>query len=312
MTLAEYPFESRFVVIDGQRIHYVDEGAGETLLFLHGNPTWSYLYRHQIADLRRDHRCVALDHLGFGFSDKPRRGDYSMRAHIMRLGSFVDRLGLGDVTLVVQDWGGVIGLGWAVRHKARVKRLVIMNTAAFAPRGVRELAGIRPLPRGLLLLWPLKLPGVGELVVQGLNGFVRWLIPAGVHHREALALDGYLAPSSTWASRRAHLASVRQIPLGPAHPTRRLLLEIGWELDGWTVPTQLVWGMRDPVFVPWFLDEFERRLPNHAPSVRIDDASHFVPDDAAARVTAAIRTFVADTPAAVDGVLRAVTFGGEP
>ena len=312
MSWASYPFESRFLMVDGQRLHYVDEGEGETLLFLHGNPTWSYLYRHQIAELRRDHRCIAVDHLGYGFSDKPRRADYSMRAHIMRLGLFIDRLELKDITLVVQDWGGVIGLGWAVRNKARVKRLVIMNTTGFAPRRLRDL---RPLPRGLLLLYPLKIPGLGELLVQGLNGFARWLVPLGIHHRERLTADemsGYLEPYASWKSRRAHLASVRQIPLLPTHPTHRLLQEIGWELDGWQVPTQLIWGMRDPVFVPWFLEEFERRLPNHADSVRIEDASHFLQDDVPERVTETIRHFVADTPVAVAGKLRTVSFGGQP
>ncbi len=312
MPWASYPFESRFVMIDGQRLHYIDEGSGETILFLHGNPTWSYLYRHQIADLRRDHRCVALDLLGYGFSDKPRRGDYSMRAHIMRLGLFIDRLELDDLTLVGQDWGGIIGLGWAVRHKPRVKRLVIMNTTGFAPQRLRDL---RPPPLGLLLLYTLKIPGLGELLVQGLNGFARFLLPLGIHHRERLTpeeMRGYLEPYPSWRSRRAHLESARQIPLLPGHPTRRLLQEIGWELDGWQVPTQLIWGMRDPVFVPWFLEEFERRLPNHARSVRIDDASHFLQDDAPEKVTQAIRSFVDQTDAAVAHNVKTIRFGGEP
>jgi haloalkane dehalogenase len=299
MSYDAYPFESRFVSIDGQRIHYVDHGAGEPILMLHGNPTWSYLYRHLICDLGRDYRCLAPDHLGFGFSEKPRRGDYGMRAHIMRLGSFVDRLELGDLTLVVQDWGGIIGLGWAVRHKARVKRLVVLNTAGFVPVGRGRFARLRPLPWGLLLLWPLKIPVVGELFVQGMNGFVERLLPLGISHRERLtpeAMRGYRDPYRSYGSRRALLASVRQIPIGPGHPTWRLLQEIGHELDGWTVPTQIVWGMRDPVFVPWFLDEFERRLPNHLATVRLERASHFLPDDEPEPIIAAIRRLMTTRP----------------
>jgi cis-3-alkyl-4-acyloxetan-2-one decarboxylase len=299
MTYESYPFESRFVTVDGQRMHYVDEGRGETVLLLHGNPTWSYLYRHIIGDLAKDHRCVAPDHVGFGFSDKPRNADYSMRAHIMRLGSFVDRLGLEDVTLVVQDWGGIIGLGWAVRNMPRVRRLVVMNTTGFVPDDRAGFARMRPLPWGLLLLWSLKVPVLGEAFVQGANGFARYLVPLGIHHFERLSpevMQGYLDPYPTWSSRRAHLEAVRQVPLSPRHPTWRLLEEIGAELDGWNVPTQLVWGMRDPVFVPWFLEEFERRLPNHAPTVRIDDASHFLQDDRPDIVTDTIRGFVRSTP----------------
>jgi cis-3-alkyl-4-acyloxetan-2-one decarboxylase len=297
----DYPFESHFVTVDGQRMHYVDEGQGETLLLLHGNPTWSYLYRHIIKDLSPSYRCVAPDHLGFGYSAKPSNADYSMRAHIMRLDAFVEKLGLEDVTLVVQDWGGVIGLGWAVRHKAKIRRLVIMNTTGFVPQERLGFAKLRPPPWGLLLLWSLKVPVLGELFVQGYNGFARHLVPLGIHHRERLTdevMEGYLDPYPTWSSRRAHLEAVRQVPMGRRHPTWRLLQEIGAELEGWTVPTQLVWGMRDPVFVPWFLEEFERRLPNHAPSVRIDDASHFLQDDRPDVITGTMRAFMTRTPAA--------------
>ena len=300
MTHPDFPFESRFVSVDGQRLHYVDEGRGEPILMLHGNPTWSYLYRHFIRDVRGDFRCLALDHLGYGYSEKPPHGDYSMRAHIMRLQGVVSKLGLKDLTLVVQDWGGIIGLGWAARNKHLVKRLVIMNTTGFPLPSRRTLLEMKPKPWGLLMLYPLKLPGLGEAFVQGANGFVKGLLPAGIHHRERLdsaAMRGYLDPYPTWGSRRAHLASVRQIPLSPRHPTWRLLQEIGAELDGWTVPTQLVWGMRDPVFVPWFLEEFERRLPNHEPSVKIDDASHFLQDDRPDLVVPVIRDFMHKTTA---------------
>jgi len=295
VTYPGYAFKSHFLVVDGQRIHYVDEGAGEPILMLHGNPTWSYLYRYLIRDLSSDYRCIAPDHLGFGYSDKPRHGDYGMRAHIMRLDAFVARLDLHDVTLVVQDWGGIIGLGWAVRHKERVKRLVILNTAGFAAPGRMAMLRMHPRPWGLLFLQALKIPLLGEIFVQGMNGFVRKLLPAGFVHKERLTpevMEGYLAPYPTWGSRRAHLASVRQIPFARRHPTWRLLQEIGAEIDGWEVPAQIIWGMRDPVFVPWFLEEFERRLPNHAPTVRIDDAGHFLPDDAPAPIITAIRGFM--------------------
>jgi haloalkane dehalogenase len=294
-----YDFESRTIQVDGHRLHYLDEGRGETVLLLHGNPTWSYLYRHQIRGLRNEYRCLAPDHLGFGFSDKPRKADYSTRAHIMRLDLFVSKLGLKEITLVVQDWGGIIGLGWAARHKHLIRRLVILNTTGFMPDAPRELLRARPLPWGLLMLWPLKIPVAGELFVQGLNGFARYLVPLAIHHKERMSpevMHGYLDPYPTWGSRRAHLKSVRQIPMRPTHPTWQLLRETGEELTGWEVPTQLIWGMKDPVFVPWFLQEFERRLPNHAPSLRIEDASHFLQDDTPRVITDRIREFLKSTP----------------
>jgi haloalkane dehalogenase len=295
MLYDHYDFESRYQVVDGYRIHYVDEGKGETLLMVHGNPTWSYLYRHFIRDLRSDYRCIALDHLGFGYSDKPWLADYSMRAHIMRLKSFVDQLGLKDITFVGQDWGGIIGLGWAVYHKHLVKRLVILNTAGFAPV-FREMAKRKgPVPWAFPMLWALKIPILGEIFVQGLNGFAKYLIPLATYHRERLTpevMRGYLEPYPTWGSRRAHLKSVRQIPMLPTHPTWQLLRDIGMNLRGWPVPTQIIWGMKDPVFVPWFADKFEELLPNHRPTLRIPDASHFLQDDTPAPIIAKIREFL--------------------
>ncbi|HEX7480377.1 MAG TPA: alpha/beta fold hydrolase [Polyangiales bacterium] len=295
MENTNFAFASNFTTVCGHRMHYVDEGRGETLLFLHGNPTSTYLYRHLIAGLRDKFRCVALDHLGFGQSDKPAHADYSMRAHVMRLEAFIQETGLRDVTLVVQDWGGIIGLSWAVRNKALVKRLVVMNTAGFIPQTPEDFRQLKPLPWGFLLLWSLRIPILGELFVQGLNGFARWLVPLGIEHRERLTpevMRGYLDPYPTWGSRRAHLASVRQVPMTPRDSAWQLLVETGAELTGWQVPTQIIWGMRDPVFVPWFCDEFERRLPNHAPTLRIPDANHFLQDDTPAPIIETIERFL--------------------
>lgn len=293
-----YDFDSHIVEIDGYRLHYVDEGAGEIVLFLHGNPTWSYLYRHQIRGLRDSYRCIAPDHLGFGFSDKPRRADYRMSAHIARLNQLVSQLGLSDITLVVQDWGGIIGLSWAVDHKDLVRRLVILNTTAFFPRSRSEMLRIRPLPYAIPMLWLLKIPGLGELFVQGLNGFAR-LVVFTTSHKERMTREviaGYLDPYPTWGSRRAHLKSVRQIPMRTNGSIARLLRETDAKLTGWEVPTQLIWGMRDPVFTSWFLRGFERRLPNHAPSLEIADAGHFLQDDTPDVITEKIREFLDGRP----------------
>jgi haloalkane dehalogenase len=117
-----YPFQHRFVDIDGARIHYVDEGAGETLLLLHGNPSWSFLYRKIIIGLRSDYRCVAPDFPGYGMSDAPDGYGFTPREHSLVLEHFVDRLGLHDLTLMVQDWGGPLGLGVAGRRPELLRR----------------------------------------------------------------------------------------------------------------------------------------------------------------------------------------------
>ncbi|MFN8396957.1 MAG: alpha/beta fold hydrolase [Bacteroidia bacterium] len=125
---ASYPFPSKFQTVSGHRMHYIDVGSGPLILFVHGTPTWSYLYRQQIVALSREFRCVAIDHIGFGMSDKPKDAPYSPEWHSRSLEQFVDALGLQDFTLVVHDFGGPIGLSMAIRRPEIVKRVVLMNT----------------------------------------------------------------------------------------------------------------------------------------------------------------------------------------
>lgn len=281
-------------------MHFVESGHGEPVVMIHGNPTWSRLYAGLIERLAPNCHCVAPDHLGFGLSDKPPNADYSMRAHIRRLGLFMNQLALDGITLVVQDWGGLIGLGWASAHQQRIRRLVILNTAAFSVERRSDLWRIRPFPWALLALWPLKIPGLGELFVQGLNGFVRVFLPLAMKSRRlgAQEMTDFQRPYPDWDSRHAILASVRQIPLRWNHPTRTLAREVGERLDGWDVPTQIIWGMRDHVFVPWFMEEFERRLPNHQPTLRLERAGHFVPLEQPDIIAEQIWNFMQATPPA--------------
>src|SRR5688572_3863851 len=124
---AAYPFRSRYLeVAPGRRVHYVDEGQGDTLLFVHGTPTWSFEWRHVIRDLSRTHRCIAPDQLGFGLSDRPLDFDYSPEGHARVLRAFVERLGISDITLVVHDFGGPIALPLALEQPSRVRRLVLL------------------------------------------------------------------------------------------------------------------------------------------------------------------------------------------
>ncbi|ACL01740.1 alpha/beta hydrolase fold protein [Desulfatibacillum aliphaticivorans] len=291
----DFPVEFKTMEIEGNRMNYVDEGKGETLLMLHGNPTWSYLYRHFIKDLKKDYRCIALDHLGYGLSDKPHYEDYSMEAHIRRLGAFIEKLGLKDITLICQDWGGIIGLSYAARNKDLFSRLIPMNTTGFLPGSPKEFIqclGAWAFP----YLWSYKVPIAGKKMAMDWNVFLK----AGMHlgivnskrqlHKRAM--DGYLYPFQMVRDRTAIMKSVRQVPMGPLDKTWRLLHDTGRRLAGWNVRTQVIWGMKDPVFVPWFMEKFEEMLPNHAPSVKIATAGHFLQDDEPEIIIREIRRFL--------------------
>jgi len=294
----DFPVTFRPVEIEGHRMNYVDEGEGETLLMLHGNPTWSYLYRHMIRDLSRDYRCVALDHLGYGLSDKPPRADYSMEAHIRRLGVFVEKLGLSKITLVGQDWGGIIGLTYASRNKERFARLIPMNTTGFLPRSPAEFRacmGAWAFP----YLWAYKVPGLGRKMAVDWNLFLTAGMRLGTHNtRQRITekvMRGYLYPFQQPHDRTAILRSVRQVPMGPQDRVWWLLRGTEKRLQGWDVQTRVIWGMKDPVFVPWFIQRFEELLPNHAPSLRIDTAGHFLQDDEPEIIIQGVREFLAQT-----------------
>ena len=182
---SEYPFPSKFFDLDGVRMHYIDEGQGETLLCVHGNPTWSFAWRNLIKDLSRDYRVLAIDHIGCGISDKPQNYEYRLAGHIRNLSRFVAELDLKGMTLLAHDWGGAIGLGVAEGAPERFSRFVLFNTAAFrSPRIPWRIAVCR---------WPL----VGRCGVRGMNLFARAALRMAVcrHDRMTKAVRaGYLAP----------------------------------------------------------------------------------------------------------------------
>ena len=185
-----YPFASHFIDLGGVRMHYLDEGAGQPVVMLHGNPTWSFYYRNLVLALRDSHRIVVPDHIGCGLSDKPDDAHYSYRLarRVDDLESLLELLGIHeDVTLVLHDWGGMIGMAWATRHPERVKRLVILNTAAF------HLMPSKRLPWSLRIVRNTPL---GLLLVRGLNAFsrgaVRYCTTRPLPPRRAESLSGSL------------------------------------------------------------------------------------------------------------------------
>lgn len=268
-----YPFSSRWLDLGGYRYHYVDEGQGEPLLMLHGNPTWSFYYRHLIDHFRRRHRVVAPDHMGCGLSDKPQLYPYRLARHIDNLEALVEHLDLRRLTLVLHDWGGPIGMGLAARHPERIHRLVLFNTAAF------------PSPRMPWAIALCRLPILGELLIRGLNLFAGLGTRVNVHRPMSPEVRaGYLAPYDSWAHRVALWRFVQDIPTSPRHPSWATLVSIQESLPRFADrPALLVWGERDFVFTRAFLDDWRGYLPR-ARVRTLPDAGHYVVEDAWERI----------------------------
>ncbi len=247
-----YPFSPRTVqVAGGHRLSYVDEGRGPAVVFVHGNPSWSYLYRRMITGLRGRYRCIAPDHLGCGLSDKPGDYPYRLRDHIGNLESLLDHLAVRKCVLVMHDWGGAIGMGWAGRHPERVAGLVVMNTAAFR---------MKRIP---LRIAVCRLPLVGPLLVRGLNVFAGLAVHMAVSRKmTAGTAAGFRYPYGSWADRIGVLRFVQDIPLDAKHPSWPELVRVEENLDRLTgKPMLICWGGRDFCFNEPFYREWQRRFP---------------------------------------------------
>jgi haloalkane dehalogenase len=279
-----YPFESNWLEVDGHRLHYLDEGPRNAppLLLLHGNPTWSFLWRDVVREFRGRFRVLALDHLGCGLSDKPQRWPYRLANHVENAARLVDALGLSRITLGVHDWGGAIGMGVATRRPELFDRFVVLNTAAF--RASR-------LP---LRIAVCRVPLLGPLLVRGLNGFAgAATFMATARGLSPVVRDGYLAPYASWAARVAVLRFVQDIPMDPAHPSWPTLVTIEERLPLLRdKPMLIVWGEQDWCFTPAFREEWQRRFPR-AQVVPVARAGHYVLDDAREEAVAALRGFLA-------------------
>lgn len=276
----EYPFDDHWLEYRDGLIHYVDEGTGPTVLLLHGNPTWSYLYRDIIKELRGECRMIAPDLPGFGMSRAPSGYGFTPPEHADAIADLAARLGLRDIILVVQDWGGPIGTSLATADPANVRGLVIINTFA----------------------WPATLAQWAFSVVMGGKPFGRWLqtrrnyfaksmLPDGIHNKARVTQtlrDAYLAPFPTPESRVPTWMFPRQIRGAHVWLTG---LESRLHLLS-KIPTQIVWGEDDkPGFPRSEMEHWQRRLPSHETET-LADAGHSVQEDRPDRVVAAIRRVI--------------------
>ena len=288
-----YPFPSQFIeLVGGVKMHYVETGAKNsnsttdrpTVLCVHGNPTWSFTYRRVLAELDSEARVIAVDHVGCGLSDKPQEYPYSLEQHIANLVQLIVQLDLRRITLLVHDWGGAIGLGAGLRVLDRIESAVILNTAAFPP------------PYVPMRIAACRIPVLGNWAMRQLNLFALAALRMTLHRLPKLdpqVAAGLIAPYSNWANRVAIAKFVQDIPNSPADATWQLLVNIEQQLTRYDDRRiKLVWGMHDWCFRPECLHRFQQLLPR-AQTQELSDVGHYVMEEAANEVLAALRSQLA-------------------
>lgn len=290
-----YQFASHELLVDEKwRMHYLDEGLPArhepTLLFVHGNPTWSFHWRRLITALCPAHRCIAMDHIGCGLSEKPAY-TFRLEDRIRHVEQLIESLDLQNVTLVAQDWGGAIGLGAMLRQHHRLGRIMLLNTGAFRP---------------WFIPWRIRVcrtPLLGRSAMQGGNLFSRAALRMTMSRKSLPAeiANAYLAPHDRWSNRRAVYDFVEDIPLSDSHPTWKTLGAIEDALPSLSsVPIRLVWGMRDWCFTPECLRRFQAVWPD-AVATELADAGHWIVEDAPNEVESALRELLGKQSPAGEG-----------
>lgn len=275
LDINEYPFTSRYWSVDGHRMHYLDEGSGDVVLFAHGTPSWSFEFRNIIKRLRSQYRCIAVDHIGFGLSDKPTHYDYSARQHSRNFERFVVEKNRTGITLVVHDFGGPIALRAAVRHPDRIKRIILLNTWLWSTEQDPAFAKMAPMLKSPLLLFLYKY----------LNFSPRFLLPKsfGDTKLSPALLRQYTRPFPNPGERH-----------GPLALARSLLKEQSWFEETWSLfpvlanrPALLLWGLKDPFITAAHLEKFCAAVASRR-VITFESSGHFPHEENPAAVAGAI------------------------
>ncbi len=269
------------------RVHYVEVGTGPPVLFLHGNPTWSYLWRNILPAAGRAHRAVAFDLPGFGRSERPADSRYDFAGHARVLSGFIDQLGVERLTLVGHDWGGILAMNWAVEHPQRVTRVALMSTFVAPVGGL-----LRPLLR-----LP-RTPGLGWLLIQRLNLFLPLAMRFGVADRSRLTREvmrHYREPFPDAASRYPIRRWTEQLPATRNDTTYRVLERIGAALPTFEPPVLIVKGSRDPILATSRARWLTATLPRARLAV-VEGAGHFLQEDRPREVADLLSGFLSDDP----------------
>jgi haloalkane dehalogenase len=279
--LPGYAFAPRYLEQDGLRLHYVEEGSGAPVLLLHGEPTWAFVYRKMIPAIAGAGRVVAPDYFGFGRSDKPTRiEDYSYDFHYRSIERLADELDLRDTTVVVQDWGGPIGLRLSVERPERVARLVIMNTGIGAGRA--------PSPEWLRFREFMR--RVGDEIVPG-----QLVRISCVTELPDSVVDAYNAPFPTPESKAGVLAFPELVPTELEHPSTAKLLEVRAGLERWEKPALVLFSDSDPIFSTVAAEHMASRIPGAGPAEIVAGAGHFLQEEKGEEIAERIVRFLRET-----------------
>ena len=270
-----YPFESRFMNINGHDLHYIDKGEGKPVIMVHGNPTWSFYYRHLIQTLSQNFRAIALDHIGCGFSDKPnaKTYNYTLESRVKDLDTLIDNLNINEkINLILHDWGGMIGLAWAVDHIDKIDKIIITNTSGFF------LPKKKKLP---FLLWLVKyIRFFAVPAVLGLNIFAKGALYLGCETKLPQKVKkGLIEPYNSWKNRIATLKFVQDIPISKKDQSYAIVDHVDQHLKRLDESSLMfLWGAKDFVFDLEFLNEFKARFPQATTHV-FHDAGHYLFED---------------------------------
>lgn len=279
LNTTEYPFTANYAHINGQLLHYIDEGKGETILFVHGTPSWSFEFRNVITRLKAGFRCVAIDHIGFGLSSKPERYDYSTQNHSKTLEQFVITQQLDDITLVVHDFGGPIGFNFAINRPEKIKNLIVLNSWLWSSKHDPDFIKLSKLLASQLL----------PFLYRYLNFSPRFILPNsfGKHKLPKQLLQQYTNPFANKSQRNGVLAFAKS-----------LLNDQDWFEDLWNKrevladkPVLLIWGMKDPVIKPNNLEKFITGFPL-AKTIKLQTSGHFPHEEQPEEMAKAILNFL--------------------
>ena len=278
-----YPFRANYFDINGQKLHYIDEGEGETILFIHGTPSWSFDYRNVIKKLKENYRCVAIDHIGFGLSDKPEHYDYSTQNHCKTLEKFVLEKKLENATLVVHDFGGPIGLNVAIKHPEKIKNLIILNSWLWSSENDPDYIKLKKILKSPLL----------PFLYRYLNFSPKFILPKSFGNIKISkkVLEQYTKPFADKTQRNGALAFAKS-----------LLNDQDWFEQLWNKrqiisdkPTLFIWGMKDSVVKPRNLEKFQSGFTNYT-TLKLETSGHFPQEEEPEKVVNAISNFLKKNP----------------
>ncbi len=276
----EYPFKSNFLDINGNRMHYIDEGEGEPILMIHGNPTWSFYYRNIIKEFSKTNRCIAPDHIGCGLSSRPEGYEYTLQNRVDDLCSFVQKMDLQNINLVVHDWGGAIGFGMAVKYPDLIKSVTILNTAVFTSTYIHPAINI------------CRTKPFGKLLTRGLNLFAISATKMAVCKKmEKHIKKGYLYPYQRYSDRLAIERFVFDIPMNPRHVSYGTLAKIEKDLKKVSCEKLILWADKDFCFNEYFLKRWKIIYKDARVKV-FEDAGHYILEDALHGVIKEMREFI--------------------